>query len=187
MATRAQLLDAAEQVFLTQGVAKTTLQQVAAAAGLTRGAIYWHFQDKADLFLAMMDRVTLPCENAYEAVEPLIERQPREAVLQMALAPLQSLAQSDQVTRVFAIAMHCTEYVGEMAPVRARYQQAVADYVSSMQAALNGFLPAAQAAPAAIGLFCLIDGLMGQWTLAPGSFDLLATGEHCVQIGRAHV
>jgi TetR/AcrR family acrAB operon transcriptional repressor len=57
LATRNSLLDAAEHVFLAQGVAGTSLNDIAQAAGTTRGAIYWHFKDKADLFNAMMDRV----------------------------------------------------------------------------------------------------------------------------------
>ena len=56
LATRNSLLDAAERVFLAQGVAGTSLNDIAQEAGTTRGAIYWHFRDKADLFTAMMDR-----------------------------------------------------------------------------------------------------------------------------------
>lgn len=40
------LLDAATELFIRQGVARTTLGQIAAEAGLTRGAVYWHFQNK---------------------------------------------------------------------------------------------------------------------------------------------
>jgi TetR/AcrR family acrAB operon transcriptional repressor len=45
-ATRESILDAAEQLFVKQGVSRTTLQHIATAAGVTRGAIYWHFNDK---------------------------------------------------------------------------------------------------------------------------------------------
>ena len=61
--TRNNLLDAAEQLFLSRGVSHTSLNDIATAAGTTRGAIYWHFKDKADLFNAMMERVTLPLEQ----------------------------------------------------------------------------------------------------------------------------
>ncbi len=39
-ATRDSILDAAEQLFVEQGVSRTTLQHIASAAGVTRGAIY---------------------------------------------------------------------------------------------------------------------------------------------------
>ena len=67
LATRNRLLDAAEVLFQAQGVSQTSLQQIAQQAGATRGAIYWHFKDKADLFNAMMERVTLPLEAAGQA------------------------------------------------------------------------------------------------------------------------
>ena len=68
-ATRSALLDAAEQLFQTHGVSRTSLNHIAVAAGTTRGAIYWHFKDKADLFNAMMDRVTLPLEQTLNVTQ----------------------------------------------------------------------------------------------------------------------
>ena len=62
-ATRNGLIDAAERVFCEKGVSRASLSDIASAAGATRGAIYWHFKDKVDLFNAMMDRVTLPLEE----------------------------------------------------------------------------------------------------------------------------
>src|SRR5882762_9858960 len=61
--TRERLLDAAERVFRERGVTHTTLAEIAAAAGHTRGAVYWHFNDKADLFAAMCERATLPLDT----------------------------------------------------------------------------------------------------------------------------
>ena len=51
-ATRDSILDAAEKLFVEQGVSRTTLQHIATEAGVTRGAIYWHFDDKSALFNA---------------------------------------------------------------------------------------------------------------------------------------
>jgi len=48
--TRATLLKAALSVFSAKGYAAATLDDVAAAAKVTRGAIYWHFKSKADLY-----------------------------------------------------------------------------------------------------------------------------------------
>src|SRR6478735_4413225 len=65
LATRHKLLDAAEHLFQAQGVSRTSLQDIARRVGATRGAVYWHFKDKADLFNAMMERVTLPLEESF--------------------------------------------------------------------------------------------------------------------------
>ena len=58
--TRQQILRAARREFVRRGVARTTLGHIAATAGVTRGAIYWHFANKTALFHAMREQVSLP-------------------------------------------------------------------------------------------------------------------------------
>jgi TetR/AcrR family acrAB operon transcriptional repressor len=53
--TRQMVLDAALKVFSRKGFSQTTLEAVAREAGLTRGAIYWHFKNKNDMFGAVLD------------------------------------------------------------------------------------------------------------------------------------
>ena len=54
--TRSLLLDAAEDVFAEKGFTPATLDDIAHAAGYTKGAIYKHFATKEELFLAVSDR-----------------------------------------------------------------------------------------------------------------------------------
>lgn len=54
--TRQRVLDAAEAVFRRRGYQGASLDQVAAEAGFTKGAVYSTFESKADLFLALLDR-----------------------------------------------------------------------------------------------------------------------------------
>ena len=70
-ATRAQLLDAARELFVEQGYAQTGTPQIVARAGVTRGALYHHFADKADLFRGV-------CEREAHAVADAIEDATRE-------------------------------------------------------------------------------------------------------------
>lgn len=51
---RRQILAAALDVFSRQGYAGTTLDDITAAANLSKGAIYWYFESKADLFATML-------------------------------------------------------------------------------------------------------------------------------------
>lgn len=67
-ATRADILDAAEQLFAHQGIARSRLEDIAKRAGVTRGAIYWHFKNKEEIINAMIDRVVTPAEAALEAL-----------------------------------------------------------------------------------------------------------------------
>lgn len=54
--TRSLLLDAAEEVFAEKGFMAASLDDIAHAAGYTKGAIYKHFATKEELFLAVSDR-----------------------------------------------------------------------------------------------------------------------------------
>ncbi len=63
--TRTSLLDAAEIVFLRRGVANSSLQEIAKEAGLTRGAVYWHFENKLAIFQAMHRRVKEPMDMLF--------------------------------------------------------------------------------------------------------------------------
>lgn len=54
--TRAALVDAARELFVAKGYAETATPEVVAAAGLTRGALYHHFEDKRALFRAVVEK-----------------------------------------------------------------------------------------------------------------------------------
>ncbi len=55
-ATRQTLMDHARELFVERGYNETATPDIVAAAGVTRGALYHHFADKRDLFLAVIDR-----------------------------------------------------------------------------------------------------------------------------------
>ncbi len=72
-ATRQVLLAAARQRFGTQGYAATGTEEIVADAQVTRGALYHHFRDKADLFSAVMEQVAL------EVAEQLVTKELQRA------------------------------------------------------------------------------------------------------------
>ncbi len=55
-ATRQTLMDHARELFVERGYSDTATPDIVAAAGVTRGALYHHFADKRDLFLAVVER-----------------------------------------------------------------------------------------------------------------------------------
>ncbi|WP_027721351.1 TetR family transcriptional regulator [Maridesulfovibrio zosterae] len=61
--TRQALLASAFKVFNEKGYAKTTLQDIAEDAGVTRGAVYWHFKNKTDLFEKLFDFAFMPVRD----------------------------------------------------------------------------------------------------------------------------
>src|SRR3954470_11334953 len=68
--TRSLLLDAAEEVFTAKGFEGASLDEIADRAGYTRGAIYKHFADKADLFLEMNSRFN---EQVFSGFQDVID------------------------------------------------------------------------------------------------------------------
>ncbi|CAB3788999.1 HTH-type transcriptional regulator TtgR [Paraburkholderia ultramafica] len=59
LGTRAQILRAAEQVFVERGVSRASLSEIADLAGVTRGAVYWHFKDKMALLETLFEHASL--------------------------------------------------------------------------------------------------------------------------------
>lgn len=174
--TREHLLDTAEGVFLREGVARTSLQRIADAAGLTRGAIYWHFKDKAEVFNAMMERVRLPCEEAHDAQAQNLtqDTDPVEALRAFAWVPIARMLDDERTRRVFTIAIHCTEYSDEMRPALERHMAAIEDFRGRAERLIavgqaRGVLDTAVSArSASIGFIALIDGMLARATLLPG-------------------
>ncbi|MBI2751734.1 MAG: TetR family transcriptional regulator [Burkholderiales bacterium] len=180
--TRNQILDAAERVFQRRGVSRTSLQEIAQEAGVTRGAIYWHFQDKADLFHAMMQRVTLPMTVSLSAEAEADATDPLGRLRQNVATALNQTVHDPQVQRVFEIASHKVEYVDELQAGRDRHLADRAGCTTDLERLLMLAVQAGQLHPAtpvgsaAIGLHALLDGLMHNWLLDPQAFDLEAIG-----------
>ncbi|MGQ4877639.1 TetR family transcriptional regulator [Billgrantia sp. LNSP4103-1] len=123
-ATREALLDAAEAVFLERGVARTSLEQIAREAGMTRGAVYWHFKNKADLFRAMLQRVRMPFEELVEEIgDPELANKPLEAIRQACLSGFARLEQP-RYRRVHAILIHHCETFAEIDPLAMQNEMA---------------------------------------------------------------
>jgi TetR/AcrR family transcriptional regulator, acrAB operon repressor len=194
LATRAKLLDSAESLFQSQGVSRTSLQDIARRAGATRGAIYWHFKDKADLFNAMMERVTLPLEAAFDEGSDVLQTSPLvevDALLRIRRATVEALSRivnDGQTRRVFEVATQKVEYVEELRAVRMRHlairQGFVGRFEQSIESAAQreGVILAMPAALAARGFHALIDGLIQNWLLDQQAFDLLGVGERAMDV-----
>jgi len=188
LATRETIIDAAEKIFHEKGVAHASLAEIAESAGCTRGAIYWHFKDKAELFDAMMQRVVLPVEAMLDRAGAAGETDPLELLRLATVEVLQRTARDAHLQRVFDIAYHKCEYVGDAAGVRERHVASQQECLSTIEAGFracvaNGLLPASVSPrEAAIGALSLVSGLIANWVLDPKSFSLARHAESLVNI-----
>ena len=198
--TRNKLLDSAEDLFQAQGVSRTTLQDIALNAGATRGAVYWHFKDKADLFDAMMERVTLPLESYFSPppspeearsdsnTQTLTGTQTLMHMRSAILKALHQIVNDPQTRRVLEIATQKVEYIEGMRNIRLRHLTAcngflcrVTQGLDTASRQINLTLPVPSAL-AARGLHALIDGLIQNWLLNPQAFDLAKAGQSTMDI-----
>jgi TetR/AcrR family transcriptional regulator, acrAB operon repressor len=175
--TRQRILDAAEQVFQRQGVSRTSLSHIAAEAGVTRGAIYWHFKNKVDLYDAMIRRVLDPEESLFGNGSLTVD-DPLRAIRSLAVDFLQRVALDARYQRVFEIAWHKCEYVDEMAAIRDCHLECGRRFIALLETAMRraqdlGQLPdRVSPRQAAVGVMALLDGLVVNWTLEPTLFPL---------------
>jgi TetR/AcrR family acrAB operon transcriptional repressor len=170
-ATRSLIINTAEKVFHKKGVSRTSLADIADAAGVTRGAIYWHFKNKAELFEAMTERMSLPMEEMVERIGGAVVDDPLVAVRDCALGVLKLVATDPQARRISEICNYKVEYVDEMEQLRARHVECRGECLTKIE---QGFrrakkmgLLAASVNPrlAAVGLHALVDGLITNWVL----------------------
>jgi len=165
--TRASLVDAAAQLIAEQGYERTSLEQVASRAGMTRGAIYGNFKNKEDLFLAVVATKwqpilppTLPGASFAEQVDGLAE-----AVV-AAMPARRNAAIAAASFQLYALTHE---------PMRVRIAHANAGIYRQMAAGLHNAGAEADLAMTP-DLFvkvahALIDGLMFLHALTPGLID----------------
>ena len=185
--TRHQLLEAAQCVFAEKGVSRSSLQDIAQAAGVTRGAIYWHFKNKAELFNAMMDGAVLPMEQAMQQMghdagqDPLVELE--RAVLQT----MHSIEFDARTRAIFEVATLKVEYVDELLAVKQRHVACYLEGTRQMQrsledaAARRAVTLTVPADAAAQGLHALMVGLIHSWMLEPAGFKLGAVSQAAIR------
>jgi len=108
--TRSDILDAAEIEMQESGVSGASFERIARRANVTRGAIYWHFDDKAALLTAMVERTYLPLRDLRHSLRSEQPDQPPTSVLRdMLLHGLDRLATDAHHRRVSHIIAHCRE------------------------------------------------------------------------------
>ncbi len=176
--TRQHILDVALRLFSQQGVSSTSLGEIAKAAGVTRGAIYWHFKDKSDLFSEIWELSESnigELELEYQAKFP---GDPLSVLREILIHVLESTVTEERRRLLMEIIFHKCEFVGEMAVVQQAQRNLCLESYDRIEQTLRHcieakMLPAdLMTRRAAIIMRGYISGLMENWLFAPQSFDL---------------
>ncbi|MCO5733390.1 TetR family transcriptional regulator [Rhizobium sp. SSA_523] len=176
--TRAAVLAAAEKMFFEKGVTSSRLEDIASAAGVTRGAVYWHFASKTDLFLEVYNAVQLPLISMLD-LEQAKEKgcDPLSFIEFVAQDWLELLARDKQRQRMLTILLR-TNFTGEMERVQAAFDALDAEQTQTLieifgkAESANLLNPQWTATSAALGLKWLMKGACWEWLLTGQKYDL---------------
>jgi len=128
--TREAILEAAVQVFSVRGVSGSTLANIAKAAGVTRGAIYWHFKNKEDLLNALWEQILLPFEPLDRMIENPDAPDQLGILLRTHIAFFQSLRNNPRRLQLLQILLNKCETVVDAGP---QYLQRVNHLIEGQQ------------------------------------------------------
>ncbi len=175
--TRAQLLEAAQHCFQAKGYVGTTLDDIAQRAGTTRGAIHWHFGNKAQLFNTLVreryaQAATIFQETFTSELSPL-------QLFRQFLIRWMSYAQEDSDFRiVLELVQLKTELVPELAEGMQEKIQGMRSSREMIASLIQSCIAAGEMRPdidpqaAALAALSMANGLTSLWLMDPESFDL---------------
>ena len=131
--TRQHLIAAAREMFHRCGVSRTSLEKIAAQAGVTRGAVYWHFANKAELFFAVREESQRLLQGVSALLADPEEANPLLAIENALLELFAVLEQNPLVEQTFEIMTLRCEYVDEFASVLAEINRPCHDLLARFQ------------------------------------------------------
>ena len=175
--TRQALLKAALIIFSQKGYAATILEDVANEAGVTRGAIYWHFGSKAELYADLLEEYS--ARGSEIAQTAVAEGGSMVDILRRIFIRLLTAVESDPALRaVMEINLFKTEYSPELSDTLSNQIEngriLLADITQAMEQgiAAGELRSDMEAEDMARAYIALQNGVLHLWLINPNAFDL---------------
>jgi len=175
--TRQNLLDAALTVFSREGFAATTLDAVAQEAGVTRGAIYWHFGSKVELYTTLIAE----SDAALQIRLDELSDQGGGTIAIMRRIAVHLLVEVENNPRTRAITelvLFKTGIEAELAEGMEKKRQGMADLVNEIEGYVKMGIKAGEIRPdlnprdVSIAFLSMQNGIIMMWLLNPAVFSL---------------
>ena len=185
--TRAQIIDAAEICFFRKGVSQTSLAEIAKTAGVTRGAIYWHFENKGEVLDALLLRAKTPVQHLEEASRSSDEPDPLGRLHALLAEIFRQVECDPSARRINEIIFHKCEYTDQMCDLREHMRLLRLQSLQKLESTLcnaisRGQLPEQLDVPmAARCLHAYVIGTLDTWLLRPEDFSLAERADHLAQ------
>ncbi len=176
--TREAILDAAVQLFSVRGVSHTTLGEIALKAGVTRGAIYWHFRNKEDMLGALWDQLLMPFEPINQLCEDRDEPDPLGKFYEAQIAFFKSLKYDPRMLKLFQILLNKCEAVKDTGTLHLHRVNCHLEGQKKIEKVLRNAIRQGQLPETldvrlgSIATISFIDGLINNWIMFPGLLDI---------------
>ncbi|KAA1184505.1 TetR family transcriptional regulator [Rhizobium tropici] len=184
--TRSEILHSAKALFLDKGYENVSLEEIAAAAGVTRGAVHWHFKNKQGLMFAIRDEAQQPFQELAERMSKELPTNPLDLVAE-AIAGIFDDVQGDPRKRsMLKVMMHLDMAFCDGTTSRASsFRHDMHEHFERIFTLMNEKtkLPAPWTPDtAASALTAVIGGLITEWTLDRGNFQLVPCGQMFIKM-----
>jgi TetR/AcrR family acrAB operon transcriptional repressor len=181
--TRERILDAAERLFLRLGLDGTSLHHVAITAGVTRGAIYWHFPDKQVLYSVVVERVTAPFAYPFAAVDDSGGGDAVQGLNDYIFGILDRIAADPRARAILEIGYARLSQGSENAPGYGKSLVGLNTWTDQIRRRLADASEQGRIhsdidpGTLSIGIWIMLDGLIRAWLQDPLEFDLRRQGQ----------
>lgn len=186
--TKEHLMLAALDTFYQKGIARASLNEIAQAAGVTRGALYWHFKNKEDLFDALFQRICDDIENCMDQdaeCSPENNLQGFKLTLQKFFIRLQHNDIHYKFHNILFLKCEHTEQNEAVVGIARKHQEIWRNKITDIlveavrQHALSEDLDLEMSV---IFIKSLLDGLIWRWLSSGKGFDLGETAPRIIEI-----
>ncbi|WP_429154170.1 TetR family transcriptional regulator [Aeromonas media] len=177
--TRCHIMGTALNLFCQQGLAKTNLTDIAKAADLTRGAIYWHFKNKEELFVTLWEELCAPLSHQIDACVDEQEQDPLGKLRGFLKEVMYKISTEPAHQQMFTIMFNLESLEGEAISLRDHMRVQSFNFFRDLEITLAnavrlGHLPAdLDLHRAATLLHCTLDGYIINWLHFPERINLI--------------
>ncbi|WP_183073715.1 TetR family transcriptional regulator [Stenotrophomonas rhizophila] len=179
--TKDRILEAALDCFHEHGVPGTTLAMIGTRAGYTRGAIYWHFENKTQILQELVSREHVPFADRLRAVASTEQPNPTSALRAALLLSVKEVAEQPRLRSMVEVLMRSdlSDESRALQSLQVRLlteEREIVARVFERAASLGQLRKGVSPADVARTMMCCLSGLMYSAMLEPNVFDLERDG-----------
>lgn len=186
--TRQQLLETGLKLFSEQGVEATTLKQIAQVAGVTHGALYWHFRNRADLLQQIHHAWMLPFESVWLEQCQALQQDALAALRLYLLGVLEGFERDPNASALYRVFYQPVVLCRDLQPLADSLEQNRLLWQDQLRQFLKQARKQKQLrkkpdpVELAFNLQQALNGLLHEWLRTDAGFALRAQGERLVEL-----